>query len=114
MTRKSTDFVHYSDAMDRDYRIQFWPKGVFTFSAEKGFIGEADSVSISGSNRSRLSYSGMAQLEERDMSKVEGKFKQSDQVVSNQKTKVKASSVSWLWVFGGLLAVGIWLWRYKN
>jgi len=70
VTRKSTDFVHYSDSMNRDYKIQFWPKGVFTFSAEKGFIGEADSVSISGSNRDRLSYSGMTRFEERDVGKV--------------------------------------------
>ena len=114
VTRKSTDFIHYSDSMNRDYRIQFWPKGVFTFSVEKGFVGEADSVSISGSNRSRSSYSGMTQFEERDVVKVEGKFKQSDQVVSSQQTKVKTSSVHWVWVFAGLLAVGIWLWRYKN
>jgi hypothetical protein len=114
VTRKSTDFVHYSDSMDRDYRIQFWPKGGFTFSVEKGFVGEADSVSISGSIRGRSSYSGMTQFEERDVGKVEGKFRQSAQVVSNRQTKVKTSSVSWAWVFAGLLAVGIWLWGYKN
>lgn len=114
VTRKSTDFVLYSDAMHRDYRIQFWPKGVFTFSAEKGFIGEADSVSISGRNRDRFTYSGMARFEERNVGKAEGKFKQRAQVVSNQQAKIKTGSVSWLLVFTGLLAAGIWLWRYKN
>jgi hypothetical protein len=114
MTRKSTDFVLYSDSMHRDYRIQFWPKGVFTFSAEKGFIGEADSILISGRNRDRFSYSGMTRFEETDVGKVEGKFKQRAQVVSNQQAKIKTGSVSWLWVFAGLFAAVICLWRYKN
>ena len=114
VTRKSMDFVIYSDSMHRDYRIQFWPKGVFTFSAEKGFVGEADSVSSSGSNRDRFSYSGVTRFEERDVGKVEGEFKQNAQVVSSKKTKIKTGSVSWVWVFAGLLAVGIWSWRYKN
>ena len=112
--RKSTDFVLYSDSMNHDYRIQFWPKGVFTFSAENEFVGEADSVSINGSNRDRFSYSGITRFEERDMGKVEGKFKQRAQLVSNQLAKTKTGSVSWLWVFAGLLAAGFWLWRDKN
>lgn len=114
VTRKSTDFVLYSDSMNHDYKIQFWPKGVFTFSAESGFVGEADSILISGRNRDRFSYSGMTRFEERDVGKLEGKFKQRAQLVSNQQAKIKTGSVSWLWVFAGLLAAGFWLWRYKN
>ena len=114
MTRKSTDFVLYSDSMNHDYKIQFWPKGVFKFSAKNGFIGEADSVLVSGRNRDRFSYSGMTRFEERDVGKVEGKFKQRAQAVSNQQAKIKTGSFSWFWVFAGLLAAGFWLWRYKN
>lgn len=46
--KNSSSLLFYKDSAQRDYVVQLWPKGNFSYSAEKGFNGEADSLFIQG------------------------------------------------------------------
>lgn len=111
---KSGSITFYKDTNHVDYTIQIWPKGMFSYSQEKGFTGEADRVMIKGSASASSAFSDSNTLEQRDKSKVELNLSQKDKQVTDDQKKVKTSSYSWKLILTGLgviLIIGWVLYR---
>lgn len=103
LIKDSTGFIFYADSARHDYTIQFWPKGRFTFTAENGFSGEADSILIKGSSREQVGYSRMVRLQEKDQGSVKGKLLASNK--TSLEHTVKTNSVWWKWIGDGLILI---------
>ncbi|MBB6502807.1 hypothetical protein [Pedobacter cryoconitis] len=113
--KKTASLMFYRDSMRRDYAVQLWPKGAFTYSPEKGFSGGADSILFMGGSTELLTYSGKTTAQELDKGRIEEKSKQSKQDISQQQTKEKQSLVSWKWITLILVLTGFFgLWWYKK
>lgn len=92
----------HQDSSDMDYSIQIWPKGLFSFSAEKGFSGEADKVMVTGKvKRSSVSSASSSSLHQGKV-KIKQQLSQQRKKVSDLKTKSKKSKPSWKWLVAGL------------
>lgn len=107
MIKDSTGFTFYTDSAQHDYTIQFWPKGRFTFTAENGFSGEADSILIKGSSREQVGYSRMVRLQEKDQGSVKEKLRVSNRAIHKQAHIVKTNSDWGKWVGGGLILIAL-------
>lgn len=111
---KSGSITFYKDTNHVDYSIQIWPKGMFSWSQEKGFTGEADQVMIKGAVSGSSAFSGLHTLEQQDKGKVAVNLSQKNKEVADDKKKVKTSSYSWKLILTGLgviLIVGWVLYR---
>ena len=71
-----------SDSAGTIYSMLLWPKGRFTFSTEKGFEGEADSMKLTGANWAFENHSEI--LSTGDQQKTES------EVAGKQEVKVKS------------------------
>lgn len=95
------------DSSDTDYSIQIWPKGTFSFSAEKGFSGEADKVLVTG----RVKTGSSSTDKRSSIVQYKGKVRQTrtedNKKVVDQKLKTKRSSPSWKWVIASLAFLGV-------
>ena len=95
----------YSDSSLQTYAVRLWPKGSFTFSADQGFSGEADSVVILRSLKGGSTAAAVLNIKEQDKGKVEIKAASTGKQSTDQKSKVKQQEASWIWVIGILTLV---------
>lgn len=110
---KSGNVTFYKDTGNSSYAIQIWPKGMFSFSPEKGFSGTADKVVIEGQVLSGSASSDLSTSKEQSKSKVKVAISQEDRRSADNKEKLKQSSPSWKWVIAGLVSmVGICCYIY--
>lgn len=78
-----------------DYRIQFWPKGMFTYSPETGFKGEADSVVLIGSAAGNKIAISSSVLAEQDKGKLKTAYVHQEKSMVDLAEKQKSTSPSW-------------------
>lgn len=90
----------YSDSSLHNYAVMFWPKGSFSFSTERGFLGEADSVVILGSLKGGSTTIAGLSTQEIDKGKVEINTEITGKQIIKEKSKVKEQETSWIWVTG--------------
>lgn len=45
---ESQSLLLTDDSSGYDYSLEIWPKGIFSFSQEKGFVGEAEKMLLTG------------------------------------------------------------------
>lgn len=93
-----------------NYSIQLWPKGLFTYSPERGFSGSAEKILITGSSTKKSSQSELAAQEKQDKGKKENIEKEYENAKESQQNKVIASKVSWKLILSGLLLFGVAVW----
>ena len=92
----------HQDSSDIDYSIQIWPKGMFSFSAEKGFSGEAEKVMVTGKAKSGSVSSVSSSSFHQDKVKIQQQLSQQRKKVSDLKTKSKKSKPSWKWLVASM------------
>lgn len=90
---------HFKDSANHDYEIQIWPKGTFSFSEDKGFIGQAEQIRMKGksgrlmnggitSRKLEQSKEGLLLADQESKLKVTGKKEQSKQTSPSWKVTV--------------------------
>lgn len=107
---RSDNITFYRDTGNSNYTIQIWPKGMFSFSPEKGFSGVAEKVMIEGQVLSGSAASGLTTSNQQARNKTEVELNEEDKQVADRKEKLKQSSPSWKWVFAGLVSSGVICW----
>ncbi|MEJ5961355.1 hypothetical protein [Pedobacter immunditicola] len=86
------------DSLGYDYSLEIWPKGIFSFSQEKGFIGEANKVLLSGTG-SHISMMQLQQNEELQVATANNSgLTQAVSETTSLDEAEKASTPSWKWV----------------
>jgi hypothetical protein len=78
-----------------DYRIQLWPKGSFSYSPETGFVGQADSVKVSGTVKLGSSESSTTLSTERDQGSVKLNAQHQRKDILKSSATQRSSSPSW-------------------
>lgn len=100
-----------------EYVLHLWPKGKFSFSAEKGFEGEADSLKMESNdwefeNHSKITDTDV--LEKNQQTKV---LKQDEKLVTKQKETVNMSFADYKLVLCALILLFfgvIWILKGKK
>lgn len=107
---RSDNVTFYRDTGNSSYAIQIWPRGIFSFSPEKGFSGTADKVMIEGQVLSGSASSDLSTSKEETSSEVKVAISHEDKQLADSKEKFKQSSPSWKWVIAGLVSIGFLCW----
>lgn len=107
---KSGSITFYKDTNHANYSIQIWPKGMFSYSQEKGFTGEADQVMIKGDVSGSSAFSGLHTLEQQDQGKIAVAISQKNKKIADDQKKVKTSSYSWKLILTGFAVIIIIGW----
>jgi hypothetical protein len=107
----STAVLTFRDSVSSDYLIQLWPKGVFTYSQDKGFAGEAERVLIRGKTQQSGSGNKLATHDTVVSSSSNTVVEEKGKLVSDSKQTEKIKSVSWKIILPLLLLglVSCWL-----
>jgi len=93
--KTSEGFIFRRDSADKVYTIQFWPKGIFNFSAEKGFVGEAEKVVVNAYIMEGAEVKERKHLKDSVSGNWNNSFDQSREKQSIQKNSIIEKSVSW-------------------
>lgn len=91
LVKKSLSLTTKRDAAGATYQLLLWPKGKFTFSAEKGFEGEADSIRLNGEDWAFENHSEILSTDDQQKAQlaVEGKQELKTKSVQ-EKTSIKS------------------------
>jgi hypothetical protein len=90
-----TAVLTFRDSTSSDYLIQLWPKGVFTYSQDKGFAGEAERVLIRGKTQQSGSGNRLETHAAAASSSSNAVMEEKGKLVSDSKQTEKIKSVSW-------------------
>lgn len=92
---QSGNYTMQEHTQAADYRIQFWPKGNFSYSPETGFVGQADSVKVSGTSKVGSSASSTKLATEKDQGTLKLNAQRQRKEVLDSSAKQRSSSPSW-------------------
>ena len=86
------------DSSGYDYSLEIWPKGIFSFSQEKGFIGEAEKVLLIGTGV-QTSVMQLQQNQELQEERVNNSgLTKATSETSSLEQEAEASTPSWKWM----------------
>jgi hypothetical protein len=105
--RRSDGFFHHQDSSNSDFAIQIRPKGTFSFSPDKGFSGEAESILLTGKASTGSVSSDWNTTLQQDKGSTEKQMTLKKKGVSDQKIKLKKSAPSWKWMIAALAFMGV-------
>lgn len=91
------------DSAGAIYHLSVWPKGRFTFSAEKGFEGEADSVQLSGENWAFENHSEILRTEEQQKTQSAMEGKQELKTKSVQENSIVKNFADYKLIIGAII-----------
>jgi hypothetical protein len=112
---QSNSFTFQEHANTADYRVQFWPKGNFTYSAENGFAGQADSVWISGKSKANSTATSSLRSSEADKGKVKTQVRSTEKTILDASAKKKLTTPSWkVLLLGAGLSVLLFLFGVRK
>ena len=101
---------HFKDSASQDYEIQIWPKGTFSLSEDKGFIGQAEQIRIKGKS-GRLMNGGLTSRKlEQSKESLLLADQQSKLKVTNKKEASKQTSPSWKVILISALLILVVVW----
>ncbi|MDB5021645.1 MAG: hypothetical protein JWQ28_2772 [Pedobacter sp.] len=91
------------DSLNSNYKVQIWPKGKFSYNAERGFEGTADRISITGDVKQRNQSIKLSRFTEgRDqLLEQSTDIQKTTNVV--QKSAVLKKQISWKTILGYFL-----------
>jgi len=98
------ELIFYKDSNAYAYWIQVWPKGSFSFSPEKGFVGEAEKIVIAGKGRQMLNASSVKLTDRQEKTKADLEVQTDEKLKASKKVEIKDSSLSWKWIAVMVLA----------
>ncbi|SEA51790.1 hypothetical protein [Pedobacter hartonius] len=107
---KSEGVAFYQDTGSRNYAIQIWPKGNFTFSPGAGFSGEAEKILVEGNIKKATLAAGMYNIEQQDKGKAESRVSEKKKQISDEHLKSKRSLPSWKWMLTGVAMLAVLCW----
>lgn len=90
------------DAAAATYSMLLWPKGRFTFSTEKGFEGEADSVQMTGESWAFEDHSEIVSTGDQQKTESEVEGKQELKVKSVQEDSAIESFANYKLIIGAV------------
>lgn len=108
--KKTGSILLSQDSANHTYSIELWPKGVFTYSAQQGFVGEASKVLISGNKTENKQTNRSMQSLEKDHGQLTLSANERLKLNVNEKHSNTKSQVSWKLLLVGLLIVIIIIW----
>lgn len=109
-SKNTSSLLFYKDSVKKDYLVQIWPKGVFTYSAEKGFYGAADSIFMKGISVEGSNAKHKQNTSEQDKGQFRGITTASDQLVSDQNHRVTVQTPSWKIIITAVIIAGLIAW----
>lgn len=111
--KEADSFTWYRDSANGNYAVQLWPKGVFTFSPDNGFSGEASSILITGNVLQTSNNAQLTHLREADKGKLRAELKTSDEQRNDLNNSSVKRSSSWKWIISAcVLVILLWLILY--
>lgn len=90
------------DSAGATYNMLLWPKGRFTFSTEKGFEGEADSIQLNGENWAFENHSEILSTGDQQKTESEVEGKQEVKVKSVQEYSAIESFADYKLIIGAV------------
>lgn len=93
-----------------NYAIELWPRGVFTYSAESGFRGEAEKIKLIGDSKRNNVLSRSTQSEQHDQGSSTAEQKQQSNVQKDQLQKTSKTVVSWKVILTGVVVAALVAW----
>ena len=95
---ESQSILLTDDSSGYDYSLEIWPKGIFSFSQEKGFIGEAEKVLLIGT-RVQTSMMQLEHNQELQEERVNNSgLTKAASETSSLEQAAKASTPFWKWM----------------
>ena len=93
------------DSTGAIYQLLVWPKGRFTFSSEKGFEGEADSIQLNGENWAFENHSEILSTDEQQTVKSAVQGKQEVNAKSVQEKRTTSSYANYKLIIGAVVFI---------
>jgi hypothetical protein len=103
---RSAKITLHHDSSNLDYMLQIWPKGMFSFTPQQGFTGEAERILLTGKSRSGSASSEISTALQQDKGKTSGQLSTSKKHVAGAKLKTKSTAPSWKWIVALLAIMG--------
>lgn len=97
----------FKDSADQNYWVQLWPRGKFTFSNDKGFVGEAEKVIMQGNVRGVKTGAGLTISQNKSSEATRTDLKIVEQLKLKDKDVLKKSSPSAIWLIGLAVVIGV-------
>lgn len=107
--RDTGSFTFYTDSANRNYAVQLWPKGAFTYSPDKGFTGEAEKVLIAGQSYELQKGGRQASSYESDQGILHAQSSKKNDVETDHLQKIKETTVSWKLILTGVIVITAFL-----
>lgn len=101
---------HFKDSANHDYEIQIWPKGTFSFSEGKGFIGEAEQIRVKGKSDRLINGGTTSRKLEQSKEGLLLADQQSKLKVIGKKEVSKQTSPSWKLILISAVLILIVVW----
>jgi hypothetical protein len=108
--KNSNSLLLRRDSGTNTFSVRIWPKGAFTFSAEHGFAGTADSLAWYGDSKGINTSSSRQQSLEKNTINAEISAKAKSAQRSDQSKTRTESWLSWKWIAAAALGIIIILW----
>ena len=103
--KNSNSLLLRRDSGTNTFSVRIWPKGAFTFSAESGFAGTADSLSWYGTDKGVSTSSSQQQSLEKNKinAKVSVKAKSAERTDRSKTTT--ETWISWKWIAAAIMGI---------
>ena len=104
---ESQSLLLTNESSGYDYSLEIWPKGIFSFSQEKGFIGEAEKILLSGTGIQHATLQLQQNEEQQEITSNDSGLTQVALETTSLEQNEKESTASWKWtlVIGLVLLV---------
>jgi hypothetical protein len=96
-------FTLVSDSVNNNYRVDIWPKGKFSYNAERGFEGTAEKILISGNLRqAKHALTRINSTEKTDL-RFKNNLETQKKTIEVKKATSLKTNVSWKTILGFVL-----------
>ena len=105
MEKNSNSLLLRRDSGTHTFSVRIWPKGAFTFSAEHGFVGTADSLTWYGDSKGINTSSSQQQSLEKNKINAEHSAKAKSAERTDRSKTTTETWISWKWIVAAVLGI---------